>query len=325
MAQQPSIATGWLTLDDATVDECAARLRGDVLRPTDEGYDGARTVHNGMIDRRPTLIARCAGVADVIASVQFARDQQLLVSVRSGGHSLPGFSVCEGGLMIDLSRMRGVRVDPARRTARAEAGATWGDFDHETQAFGLATTGGVARPAGIAGLTLGGGHGHLMRKHGLTCDNLVTADGRLLTAGPDEHADLFWGLRGGGGNFGIATSFEYQLHPVGPVLGGLLIYPLAPAKKILRAYREVGSTASDELGMAAVVAALPDGTQAAAVFLCYTGPIAEGERLLAPLRASAPLLADQVGPMPYMALQSIAENFNPPACGTTGSRTTWLS
>src|SRR5215207_1056159 len=317
MAQQPSIATGWLTLDDATIDEFAARLRGDLLRPTDEGYDAARTIHNGMIDRRPTLIARCAGVADVITSVQFARDQQLLISVRSGGHSLPGFSVCDGGLMIDLSRMRGVRVDPARQTARAEAGATWGDFDHETQAFGLATTGGVARPTGIAGLTLGGGHGHLMRKHGLACDNLlsvdlVTAEGQVLTASPDEHTDLFWGLRGGGGNFGIATSFEYQLHLLGPVLGGLLIYPLAQAKKILRAYREVGSAAPDELGMAAVVATLPDGTQAAAVFLCYTGPIAEGERLLAPLRASAPLLADQVGPMPYMALQSIAENFNPP-------------
>jgi FAD/FMN-containing dehydrogenase len=278
-----------------------------------------------MIDRRPIFIARCAGVADVMASVKFARDQQLLVSVRSGGHSVPGLSVCDGGLMIDLSQMRGVRVDPTRQTARAEAGVTWGDFDHETQAFGLATTGGVARPTGIAGLTLGGGHGHLMRKHGLSCDNLlsvdvVTAEGQVLTASADEHPDLFWGLRGGGGNFGIVTSFEYQLHPVGPVVGGLLLYPLAHAREVLRAYRDVANAAPDDLGMDAVLATLPDGTQAAAVLVCYTGPIAEGERLLAPLRACAPLIADEVGPMPYVALQRIGENLNPP-----GLRNYWKS
>ncbi|MCA1617565.1 MAG: FAD-dependent oxidoreductase, partial [Acidobacteria bacterium] len=217
MTQQQPIATGRLTLDDDTVQDFTASLRGEVLRPTDEGYDETRKIHNGMIDRRPTLIARCAGVADVIASVQFARDQQLLVSVRCGGHSVPGFSVSDGGLMIDLSRMRDVRVNAARQTVHAEGGVTWGDFDHETQAFGLAATGGVARPTGIAGLTLGGGHGFLMRKYGLACDNLlsvdlVTAEGNLLTASADEHADLFWGLRGGGGNFGVATSFEYRLH-----------------------------------------------------------------------------------------------------------------
>src|SRR5215217_747128 len=244
MAEQPPIATGRLVLDDATVQDFAASMRGEVLRPTDEGYDEARKIHNGMSDRRPTLIARCAGVADVIASVQFASDQQLLVAVRSGGHSLPGFSVCDGGLMIDLSPMRGVRVDPARQIARAEAGVTWGDFDHETQAFGLATTGGVARPTGIAGLTLGGGHGHLMRSYGLACDNLlsvdlVTTEGQVLTASRDEHADLFWGLRGGGGNFGIVTSFEYQLHPVGPVVGGLTVYPLGAAKQVLSRYGEL--------------------------------------------------------------------------------------
>ena len=227
--------------------------------------------------------------------------------------------------MIDLSRMRGVRVDPARQTARAEAGATWGDFDHETQAFGLATTGGVARPTGIAGLTLGGGHGHLMRTRGLACDNLlsvdiVTAEGQVLTASPDEHADLFWGLRGGGGNFGIATSFEYQLYPLGEVLGGLLMYPLAQAKEVLQAYRDVANAAPDELGMDAVLATLPDGTQAAAVLVCYTGSIAEGERLLAPLRTAAPLIADQVGPMPYVALQRIGENLNP-----SGLRNYWKS
>src|SRR5918911_99326 len=213
MDQQQPVATGRLTLDEVAVQDFTTSLRGEVLRPTDEGYDEARTIHNGMIDRRPTLIARCAGVADVMTSVQFARAQQLLVSVRCGGHNVAGFSVCDGGLMIDLSRMRSVRVDAARQRVRAEGGATWGDFDHETQAFGLATTGGIARPTGIAGLT-----------------------------------------RGGGGNFGIATSFEYQLHEVGPVLGGMLIYPLARAKEIFRIYRDVTSAAPDELSMHAILA-----------------------------------------------------------------------
>jgi FAD/FMN-containing dehydrogenase len=322
---QQSIATGRLALDDATVQDFTASLRGGVLRPTDEGYDEARKIHNGMIDRRPTLIARCAGVADVITSIRFARDQRLLVSIRGGGHSIPGFSVCDGGLMIDLSRMRGVRVDAARETVRAEGGVTWGDFDHETQAFGLATTGGVVRPTGIAGLTLGGGHGFLMRKHGLACDNLlsvdlVTAEGHLLTASADEHADLFWGLRGGGGNFGIATSFEYQLHHLGPILGGMLIYPLARAKEIFRIYRDVTSAAPDEVNLIFALATLPDGTQAAGVLGCYAGSVADGERVLGPLRASGPLLADQLGPIPYTALQSIPENFNPP-----GMRNYWKS
>src|ERR687889_554182 len=325
MDQQQSVASGRLVLDEATVQDFSASLRGEVLRSTDEGYDETRIIHNGMIDRRPTLIARCAGVADVIASVQFGREQQLLVSVRCGGHSVPGFSVSDGGLMIDLSSMKGVRVDAARQTVRAEGGATWGDFDYETQAFGLATTGGVARPTGIAGLTLGGGHGFLMRKYGLACDNLlsvdlVTAEGRVLTASADENADLFCGLRGGGGNFGVATSFEYRLHEVGPVLGGVLFYPLARAKEISRIYRDITSAAPDELTMYAGLGTLPDGTQVAALPVCYTGPFAEGERLLGPLRASDLLLDDQVGPIPYTALQSIIENFNPP-----GMRNYWKS
>src|ERR687885_18186 len=236
MDQQQPVATGRLTLDEAAVQDFTASLRGEVFRPTDEGYDEARTIHNGMIDRRPTLIARCAGVADVMTSVRFARDQQLLVSVRCGGHGVPGFSVCDGGLMIDLSLMKGVRVDAARRTVRAEGGVTWGEFDHETQAFGLATTGGVARPTGIAGLTLGGGHGFLMRRYGLACDNLlsvdlVTANGRWLRASAAENEELFWGLRGGGGNFGVATSFEYRLHPLGTMLAGMVIYPIGKAKE----------------------------------------------------------------------------------------------
>ncbi len=309
--------TGAIALDEAWVQELESAMRGELLRPGDDTYDAARAIHNGMIDRYPALIARCAGVADVLAAVRFARDHQLLVSVRGGGHSVPGFGVCDRGLMIDLSRMRAIRVDPVRRTARAEAGATWGDFDRETQAFGLATTGGIARPTGIAGLTLGGGHGYLMRKLGLACDNLlsvdlVTADSQLLTVRADEHADVFWGLRGGGGNFGVVTSFEYRLYPVGPILGGLLIYPLAQARDVLRRYRDLTSSAPDELGSIAVLGTLPDGTQAVIVLVAYSGPVADGELLLRPLRTSVPLLADEVGPMPYTALQSIVENFNPP-------------
>jgi FAD/FMN-containing dehydrogenase len=324
MADSQVAATGGIALDDAAAQELRTRVRGDLLRPGDDGYDGARAIHNGMIDRRPAVIVRCAGVADVVAAVQFARERQLLVSVRGGGHRVPGFGLCDRGLMIDLSRMRSVRVDPARRTARAEGGATWGDFDHETQAFGLATTGGIARPTGIAGLTLGGGHGFLMRRFGLACDNLlsadvVTADGRLLTTSADERSDLFWGLRGGGGNFGVVASFEYRLHRLGTILGGLLIYPYARAGEVLRRYRDLTGGAPDELGSAAVLGTLPDGTHAAVVLVAYSGPAAEGERLLRPLRAAGPV-ADQVAPMPYTAMQSIAENFNPP-----GLRNYWKS
>jgi hypothetical protein len=220
-----------------------ASLRGKLLRPGDAPYDEARTIHNGMIDRHPALIAQCAGVADVITAVKFAHANHLLVAVRGGGHNVAGFAVCDGRLMIDLSGMKSVWVDPLRQTARAEGGATWGDFDHETQVFGLATTGGAARPTGIGGLTLGGGHGHLMRRFGPACDNLlavdlVTADGQLRRVSATEHADLFWGVRGGGGNFGVATAFEYQLHPAGPLLGGMLIYPLHKAKEFLRLYRD---------------------------------------------------------------------------------------
>jgi hypothetical protein len=316
---------GAVVLGDEAVRELAAAVQGEVLRPGVDGYDGARTIHNGMIDRRPAVIVRCAGVADVVAATRFAREHRLLVSVRGGGHSIAGLAVCDGGLMIDLSRMRSVRVDPGCQRARAEGGATWGDFDHETQAFGLATTGGVARPTGIAGLTLGGGHGFLMRAYGLACDNLlsvdvVTATGDVVTASAAEHADLFWGLRGGGGNFGVATSFEYRLHRVGPVLGGLLIYPMRSARDLLRRYRDAAATAPDEVGANLALATLPDGTPAAVLLVGYHGPLADGERFLAPFRAFGPPLADQVGPMPYTTLQRIAENFNPP-----GMRNYWKS
>src|SRR6266481_8485106 len=217
-------------LEEAAVRNFAAGLRGPLLRPEDSGYDAARKVWNGMIDRRPGLIARCVGAADVIAAARFARTHGLLVSVRGGGHNITGNAVCEGGLMIDLSPMKSVRVDLVNQTARAEGGLTWGEFNRETQAFGLATTGGVVSTTGIAGLTLGGGLGWLMGKHGLSCDNLfsadiVTADGQFLTASAERNPDLFWGLRGGGGNFGVVTSFEYRLYPVAQVLAGMVVHP----------------------------------------------------------------------------------------------------
>jgi FAD/FMN-containing dehydrogenase len=303
-------------LEDTVVEAFKASLRGVLLRPGDVGYDDTRKIHNGMIDRRPALIACCAGVADVLTGVRFAREHDLLVSVRGGGHGMPGFAVCEGGLMLDLSGMKSVHVDPHHRTVRAEAGVTWGEFDHETQAFGLATTGGVVSSTGIAGLTLGGGHGFLMRRYGLACDNLlsvdvVTADGRWLCASATEHAELFWGLRGGGGNFGVVTSFEYRLHPLETMLAGMVIYPMAQAKAFLKRYREVTSTAPDELGSLVALGTLPDGTQAAVLLVGYSGPIADGEKLLRPLREFGPPLADQVSPSPYMALQGISEHFNP--------------
>src|SRR3712207_4094878 len=243
-------------LEEAAVREFAANLRGQLVRPEDDGYDAARAVFNGMIDERPAMIVRCAGTSDVIQGVNFARAQDLLLSVRGGGHSVAGKAACDGGLMLDLSPMKGIRVDPARRTAEAQAGLTLGEFDHETQAFGLATTLGVVSMTGIAGLTLGGGLGWLNGKHGLACDNLlsadvVTADGRLVIANDEENEDLFWGIRGGGGNFGVVTLFEYQLHPVGPVLGGGLRYPAAEARDVLHHYHEFASTCPDELSSAA--------------------------------------------------------------------------
>jgi hypothetical protein len=298
------------------LDALKAALRGQLLGPGDDGYEAARKIHNGMIDRRPAMIARCAGVADVIRAVKFARESELLVSVRSGGHGVAGFAVCEGGMMIDLSQMKSVRVDPTARTAHAQGGATWGDFDDETLAFGLATTGGVARPTGIAGLTVAGGHGYLVRRFGLACDNLVsvdvvTADGRMLKANATENADLFWAVRGGGGNFGIITSFEYRLHPIGPMLGGLLLCPLTKAAGFLRLYDDLMAAAPDELGGATVLGTLPDGTKAAVCIPGWSGPIDEGDSLLRPLRTYGPPIADQIGPMPYAALQSIVEKFNP--------------
>ncbi len=303
-------------VDHSSVEKFKASLRGELLRPGEAGYDEARNVWNAMIDKRPELIARCAGVADVLSCVNFAAANNLLIAVRGGGHNVAGNAVCDGGLTINLTRMKSLRVDLARRTARAEPGLTWREFDRETQAFGLATTGGQISATGIAGLTLGGGWGYLARRYGLACDNLlsvdlVTADGRLLTASVAENADLFWGLRGGGGNFGVVTSFEYQLHPVGPVLAGMLAYPFQKAKEVLELFRELTSSAPDELASGIVLGTLPDGTPVAVIVLCYNGPLAEGERLLKRLRTFGPPLMDQVGPIPYTAAQQLLDALYP--------------
>ena len=300
-----------------TADELKAGLRGQLLSPGDEGYDGARKLWNGMFDRRPALIARCAGAADVIRAVSFARDNRLAVAVRGGGHSFPGHSVCDGGLVIDLSAMKAIRVDPRTRTAQAQAGVKWIEFDHETQAFGLATTGGTDGDTGIAGLTLGGGLGWLSGKYGLTVDNLVsadvvTADGRLLTASAKENQDLFWGLRGGSGNFGVVTSFEYQLHPVGPtILGGMVAYPLGRAREVLRFYREFAKAAPDEVTTYAGFVTPPGGETVAALFCCYCGPLDKGEEVIRPLRSLGSPVQDLLGPMPYVAQQRLFDGAFP--------------
>ncbi len=304
-------------IDDSVIDKFASGLRGVVLRPSDDGYETARKVWNGMVDKRPALIARCAGTADVVDSVRFAREHDLLVSVRGGGHNYAGKSVCDGGLMIDLSPMKGIHVDPVRLTARAQAGLRLGEFDRETQAFGLATTLGVNTDTGIAGLTLGGGYGWLGGKHGLACDNLVsvqvvTADGRVVVASGSENDDLFWGVRGAGANLGIVTSFEYRLHPVGPVLGGLVVYPLSDGKAALRVFDEFSATCPDEVSTAGIVATAPNGEPAVVIAACFCGPLDQGEKILKPLRTFAKPLADLIAPQPYVQIQTLFDQAWPP-------------
>ena len=313
-------------LDEAAVQQLRASVRGAVIRPDDEAYETARRIWNGMIDRRPAVIVRCAGVADVVTAVNFARDRDLRIAVRGGGHSAAGHAVCDDGLVVDLTTLTGVRVDPRTQTAHAQGGLLWKDLDHETQEFGLATTGGTVSNTGIAGLTLGGGLGWLMGKHGLTCDNLlaadvVTAEGKLVTASADEHPDLLWALKGGGGNFGVVTSFEYQLHPVGPqVLGGMVIHPRAAAKDVLRFYRDFCRTLPDEAEAHAAMLTSPDGHPVVAMMLGYNGSLDEGERVLAPARQFGSPLADLVGPMPYAQRQSLLDDM-----GVHGLHRYWKS
>jgi FAD/FMN-containing dehydrogenase len=293
---------------------------GAVLEPGDDGYEAARHIWNGDIKRRPAVIARCMGTADVMAAVRFAREREMAVAVRGGGHAVAGHALCENGLVIDLSQMIGVRIDPIMGTVRAQGGCLWRHVDHEAQAFGLAVTGGILTHTGIGGLTLGGGIGHLMRRFGLTIDSLmscdvVTEDGEFLVASEDEHPDLFWGLRGGGGNFGIVTSFQYQLHSVGPiVLAGLLAWPMAEAAEVLRMLREFAAEAPDEVGIMAnlrLAPALPVfpeelwGQPVVALIVCYAGPIKEGEDVLRPLREFKNPTVDAVGSKPYVVHQAL--------------------
>ena len=288
----------------------AAAMRGPVLTAADPAYDAVRKVWNGMIDRRPAAIARCTGAADVIAALAFARDAGLPIAVRGGGHSFPGYSVCDGGVLIDLQLMKSVRVEPVARRARAEGGVLWAEYDRETQAFGLASTGGMISHTGIAGLTLGGGFGLLCRKFGLAIDNLisadiVTSDGKLRTVSATQEPDLFWAIRGGGGNFGIVTSFEYQLHEVGPMLAGLIAYPLPQATQVLRGLHEVMSSAPDELMVTGALLTTPEGHKAVAVVPCYVGDPAEGERMIAPLKKLGTVAMEKVGAMPYTVAQKL--------------------
>jgi FAD/FMN-containing dehydrogenase len=318
--QQASVA-------DAPAQDLKDRLRGEVIGRDDPGYDEARRVWNAMIDKRPALIVRPRDAGDVVAAVDLARKRGLPVAVRCGGHSVAGKGVCEDGLLLDLSLMKGVRVDPARRTARAHGGVLWDEFDHETQAFGLATPGGRVTTTGLGGFTLGGGYGWLSPKYGLACDNLVsadvvTADGRLLTASERENEDLFWGLRGGGGNFGVVTSFEFRLHPVGPtVVAGMLMHPLEQAGEVLRAYRDYVDAGPDELATAfALFPAPPEefvprhlrGKTVLGIIACHCGELEDGERAVEPLRAFGPPAVDLIGPMPYTDLQALLDPTAPP-------------
>ena len=299
-----------IILEHAVMETFRADLRGKLLTAADGGYDPARRLWNAMIDKRPALIVRCAGAADVGKAVRFAEAHALRVSVRGGGHNVAGTAVCDGGLMIDVSPMKGIRVDPVARTALAQPGLLWQDFDQETQAYGLATTGGVVGETGIAGLTLGGGVGWRVRKHGLTCDNLlaadvVTADGQLRHASLDTHPDLFWALRGGGGNFGVVTAFQYQLHPVATILGGLVIHPRTAARDVIRFHRDFITEAPEELTSYVGLLTAPDGQPVVALASCYCGDLQEGERVLRPLRAFGSPLMDGMQAMPYTGIQGL--------------------
>ncbi|MCL5104378.1 MAG: FAD-binding oxidoreductase [Armatimonadetes bacterium] len=313
-------------LNEAAVQEFQKSLSGGLVVRGDEGYDAARAVYNAMIDRYPSLIALCADVADVMSSVNFAREHGLAVAVRGGGHSVAGFGTCDAGIVIDLSPMRYVRVDTEKLTARVGAGCRWRDFDHADHAFGLATPGGLISTTGVAGLTLGGGFGYLSRRYGLSCDNMltadvVTADGRFLTVSSQKNEDLFWGLRGGGGNFGIVTSFEFRLHPVDMVYGGPVFYPLEMSADVLRFYRELIKEAPNELSVFFAFHQLPpmafvppdlQGLVMPGLVVCYSGPIENAEEVVRPIREFGPPAVDATGPMPYPALQQLFDALVPP-------------
>ncbi len=312
-------------LEGSVISGLRASLWGDLIQPSGPGYDTAREVYNAMIDKRPALIARCADVADVISAVNFGRENDLLVAVRGGGHNGAGLGVCDDGLVIDLSRMRGIRVDPVGRTVRAEGGATWGDVDHATHAFGLATPSGIISTTGVGGLTLGGGLGHLTRRYGLTIDNLISvdvvlADGRFVTASESENQDLFWAVRGGGGNFGVVTSFLFRLHPVSTIIGGPTLWPLEQAPEVMRWYRDFIANAPEDLGGFFAFLTVPPAPpfpeelhmkKMCGIVWCYTGPADKADEVFAPVQEVGTPALHGVQEMPYPALQSAFDGLYP--------------
>ncbi|MCI0443168.1 FAD-binding oxidoreductase [bacterium] len=305
------------TLEPSALEQFKSRLRGEIILSNHDAYDKVRALWNRMVNKRPAVIVQCVGTADVISCIRFARENDLFTAIRGGGHNAAGIAICDQGFVIDLSKMKGIRVDPFVKTVRAEPGITWGEFDRETQSFALATTGGAVPSTGIAGLTLGGGLGYLTRRYGLACDNLisadvVTADGVLHVANSKENKDLFWGLRGGGGNFGVVTSFEYRVHSLGPnILGGLILHPIEKALEGARFYREFTKNSPEELTTHFALLTSPDGHPLFAFAVCYSGDLERGENVIGPLRKFGTPLADMVQPMPYVGLQAMGGDLYP--------------
>jgi FAD/FMN-containing dehydrogenase len=313
-------------MSGVSLDQLRSRVRGQLIQPSDEAYDSARRVYNAMIDKRPGLIVMCADAADVIAAVDYARENRMLVAIRGGGHNGGGLGTCDGGVVIDLSRMKGVRVDPTAHTVRVGGGCTWGDVDHATHAFGMAVPTGIISTTGVGGLTLGGGIGHLSRKHGLTIDNLlsadvVLADSRFVIASSDRNEDLYWALRGGGGNFGVVTSFLFRLQPVKTVYAGPTFWPLEQAGGVMKLYREFIADAPDDVnGFFAFLTVPPapmfpehlHGKKVCGIIWCCTGSVSEAEKAIKPMRQFGKPVFDHVGPMPHPALQSIFDPLYPP-------------
>ncbi len=316
MADKGLIGTNGKVVDSDRIDEFQAAFGGQVILRGASDYDTARRIWNHSVDKKPGMIARCSGTADVIAAVNFARENGVLVSVRGGGHNVGGRAVCDDGLVIDLSGMRGIHVDAKNRTARVQPGVTLGELDRENHIHGLAVPAGVVSKTGIAGLTLGGGVGWLIRKHGMTCDNVlsfevVTADGEFVTASSEENTDLYWALRGGGGNFGVVTSFEFRVHPISTVLGGMILYSADQATDVLRFFGNFIEQAPDELTAYAGFIHTPDGDPVFAVIPCYSGDLTEGASVLAPLREFGDPMLDAIGPMPFPAMQSLLDGAFP--------------